>query len=56
MQYFRERLQTEFKITGKPQRDVIWEYPLEALREAVTNAVCHRDYREGSKVLQETKN
>lgn len=44
MQYFRERLQTEFVMTGRPARDVIWEYPLEALREAVTNAVCHRDY------------
>ncbi len=44
MTWFRERLQTRFVITGKPQRDVIWEYPLDAVREAVVNAVCHRDY------------
>ncbi|GFO97173.1 ATP-dependent DNA helicase [groundwater metagenome] len=30
--------------TGKPEREQIWEYPLEALREALINAVCHRDY------------
>jgi ATP-dependent DNA helicase RecG len=44
MAWFRERLQTKFVITGKPQRDTIWEYPLEVVREAVVNAVCHRDY------------
>ncbi|MBI3798118.1 MAG: putative DNA binding domain-containing protein [Deltaproteobacteria bacterium] len=44
MSWFRERFQTKFVITGKPQRDTIWEYPLEAVREAVVNAICHRDY------------
>jgi hypothetical protein len=44
MAWFRERLQTKFVITGKPQRDTIWEYPLEVVREAVVNAVCHRYY------------
>ncbi|GBE27123.1 hypothetical protein BMS3Bbin03_01043 [bacterium BMS3Bbin03] len=42
--FIRKNTNVEFVITGKPQRDEIWDYPLEALREAVINAVCHRDY------------
>ncbi len=45
MSWFKERLATEFIITGNPEREVKWEYPLEAIREAVTNAICHRDYK-----------
>lgn len=44
MGWFRDRLETKFVITGKPQRDVIWEYPLDAIREIVINALIHRDY------------
>jgi ATP-dependent DNA helicase RecG len=44
MHYFRERLQTRYVFEGTPTREVVWEYPLEALREAVINAICHRDY------------
>ncbi|MHB1462235.1 MAG: ATP-binding protein [Armatimonadota bacterium] len=31
-------------ITGRPERDVVPEYPADAIREAITNAICHRDY------------
>ena len=44
MDFIRKNINVRFVMTGKPEREQIWEYPLEALREAVINAVCHRDY------------
>ncbi len=42
--YFRQHLQTSFAFAGEAAREVTWEYPLEALREAIINMLCHRDY------------
>jgi len=50
MDFIRKNINVEFVITGKPQRDEIWDYPLEALREAVINAVCHRDYSDSADI------
>lgn len=44
MDFIQKNINVEFAMTGKPEREQIWDYPLEALREALINAVCHRDY------------
>lgn len=44
MNFICKHINVKFVITGKPRRDEIWDYPLDALREAIINAVCHRDY------------
>lgn len=35
-----------YRFTGKPQRENIYEYSFEAVREAVINSVMHKDYFE----------
>lgn len=41
------RLHAEIKGTERVER---WEYPIEAIREAITNAICHRNYETPSNV------
>ncbi len=44
MKFLKRNIRLGYKFTGKPAREEIQEYPLEALREAIINAVMHRDY------------
>ncbi len=44
VEFIKKNLHVRFEITGEPQRKEVWDYPLPALREAIINAICHRDY------------
>ncbi len=43
--FVRKHINKNYIITGDPQREERWEYPLEALREIVVNMIVHRDYQ-----------
>jgi len=46
MKFVEKNTRVAYRFTGKPQRENVYEYPLEAIREAVVNSVTHRDYFE----------
>jgi len=54
MLFLERHLSVRYEFNGSPRRKEIPEIPLEALREAVLNAVIHRDYFEkGANVMVE---
>lgn len=50
LNFIRKHINVSVDISGKAQRDEIWDYPKEALREAVINAICHRNYEDTGNV------
>ena len=46
MTFIRKNLMVEYIFTGELQRVERYDYPLEAIREIVTNMIVHRDYRD----------
>lgn len=44
LDFIKKHLNVKSVISGKSQREDVWDYPLSALREILTNAVCHREY------------
>lgn len=44
LKFVARNTKQEIRITGRPERETIPEYPDAAIREAIINAICHRDY------------
>ena len=54
MNFLKQYIPVRYEMTGAPRREEIPEIPYGALREAIINAVAHRDYFEkGSNVMVE---
>lgn len=53
MKFITRSISVRYEFEGKPKRKEVWEYPLEALREAVINAIVHKDYTAPSNVQVE---
>jgi ATP-dependent DNA helicase RecG len=48
MTFIGKHINKAYVITGKPQRDELWDYPLDGIREIVVNMIVHRDYADSS--------
>jgi len=42
--FVKKHINKEYIITGEPQREERWQYPIAAIREIVVNMIVHRDY------------
>jgi hypothetical protein len=49
LEFIQRHISMSAEVKGLA-REERWEYPLEALREAVANALCHREYRDPGNV------
>ena len=49
IEFVKEHIRLHAKIIGT-ERVEKWEYPIEAIREAITNAICHRDFEMSANV------
>ena len=51
MVFIKKHINLSFQFDGSLQRKERWQYPLEAIRELLLNAVVHRDYRNASDIV-----
>jgi len=51
LNFVLEHIPMKVYLAGKPEREEKYEYPPDAVREAIINAICHRNY-EGSTNVQ----
>ncbi len=50
LNFVLEHIPMKVYLVGKAEREERYEYPPDAIREAIVNAICHRDYETSSNV------
>ena len=54
LSWIESKLEVEYIIKGTGPRTEIWEIPLDVFKEALSNAICHRDlYEAGATIMVE---
>ena len=51
MLFIKKHITLAYEFNGGLERKEKWEYPLEAIRELLLNAVVHRDYKQASDIV-----
>ncbi|MDA3881513.1 MAG: putative DNA binding domain-containing protein [Prolixibacteraceae bacterium] len=51
MTFIKRNISLAYNFTGELQRDEKWQYPLQAIREILLNAIIHRDYRKPTDLI-----
>ena len=51
MLFIKKNIAIEYEFTGELQRTEHWQFPLQAIRELLLNAIVHRDYRESTDLI-----
>jgi ATP-dependent DNA helicase RecG len=51
MNFIKRNIMLSYRFTGELKREDHWQYPLQALRELLLNAVVHKDYTNPTDVI-----
>ncbi len=50
LDYIKRQINMEVVLDGQSKRKELWDYPIEALRESINNAIVHRDYQDSGNI------